>query len=129
MTGTSSTPSDASVTAEAQHEEVQPIELRPRSRAEVPAIVTPPANPWANYPNACETFRVIQSTKQRTKKDGSKYYPLDYKRNRFKRNRRDRDRTRKLVEFVAKEMGVEYETVLAVFSRHESTWNPEAIHV
>jgi hypothetical protein len=106
---------------------VEPIELRlpPRTAA----APTPPSNPWTNYPNVCETFNVIQSTERVRGKDKKWHYPVRYKRNRYKRAYKERRRTRKLVEFVAEEMGVAHPEFFAAFAMHESTWNPEAIHI
>lgn len=93
------------------------------------ASVAPPSNPWANYPNVCETFKIIQSSKRVKDKKGKWRYPVRYKRNRYKRPYQDRRRTRKLVEFVAKEMGVSHPKFFSAMAMHESTWNPEAIHI
>jgi len=107
---------------------VEPLELRLPSRA-VASAPPAPVNPWVNYPNVCETFNVIQSPTQVRGKNGKKHFPLHYKRNRYKRAYSERRRTRKLVEFVAEEMGVAHPEFFAAFAMHESTWNPETIHI
>jgi hypothetical protein len=81
-------------------------------------------NPWADYPNRCETFTVYQGKYNRK----TKRHSLHYRRNRFERSRKDRDRTRSLIRMVAREMGAEPELLLAI-AHHESSWNPEAIHI
>jgi len=124
------TPSDEAMLAGETQEDAktEPLELRSPSRTTA-AAVTPPSNPWANYPNVCETFNVIQSPDRVRDKKGKLHYPVRYKRNRYKRAYEERRRTRDLVEFVAKEMGVAHPEFFAAFAMHESTWNPEAIHI
>jgi len=108
---------------------IEPIDLRIPSRDTAPAVPAPPSNPWVNYPNVCETFNIIQSTTRVRGKKKKWHYPVRYKRNRYKRAYSERRRTRKLVEFVAEEMGVTRPEFFAAFAMHESTWNPEAIHI
>jgi len=95
---------------------------------EATSVAPPPSNPWVGYPNVCETFKVIQGSKRVKGKKGH-HYPVSYKRNRYVRTREDKARTRKLVELVAKEMGVAEPDFFVAFALHESTWNPEAIHI
>lgn len=115
--------------------DVQEIEVESETESEVQAEedVSPtpatPASRWASYPNTCETFTVIQSPDRIRGKDGKWHYPVRYKRNRYDRGRSDRARTKKLIEFVAKEMGVKHPEFFVAFALHESTWNPEAIHI
>jgi hypothetical protein len=94
-----------------------------------PATAVVPSSPWANYPNVCETFNMIQNPTRRKDSKGNWHYPVNYKRQRYQRTRKDRVNTSKLVEFVAKEMGVEHPELFVMFAMHESTWNPEAIHI
>lgn len=109
--------------------ELAEVEEAPTVKAEAePPTPVPPSNPWANYPNVCETFKVIQSSKRVKTKTGWRY-PLNYRRNRYKRSKADQKRTRQLVELVAREMGVKEPKFFAAFALHESTWNPEAIHI
>jgi hypothetical protein len=81
-----------------------------------------PLNPWQSYPFACETFNVYRNDKNSS---------LWYKRNRFVRSKKDRQQTRKLIRMVAREMGASRDAQLVVemMAMHESTWNPEAIHI
>lgn len=97
---------------------------RPTQKATVKPEPTVPPNPWLGYENVCETFTVYQSNK-RTKKGT---YPVRYKRNRYKRRRKDQLQTKKLIEMVAEEMGANPDLV-EMLAAHESSHNPEAIHI
>jgi len=108
--------------ADRNNSTVSDLDSEPDNSASAP-------NPWTNYPNACETFTVIQSSKRVRGKKGKWHYPIRYKRNRYHRSREDRVRTRKLVKMVAEEMGVKHPEFFDAFALHESTWNPEAIHI
>lgn len=112
--------------------EVEPTSELEKVETEEPAQAADPeatpSNPWTNYPNVCETFTVYQSPRRVKTKKGWKY-PLNYRRNRYKRSRADQTRTRELVELVAREMGVKEPEFFAAFALHESSWNPEAIHI
>jgi hypothetical protein len=94
-----------------------------------PTVATVTTNPWHNYPNECETFTVIQSPKLVRRKDGTKSYPLRYRRNRYHRPRSDLDRTKQIIELVAKEMGVKPVKLFTGHASHEASLNPEAIHI
>lgn len=82
------------------------------------------ASPWADYPNNCETFTVYQGRYN----PKTRRHALNYQRNRFKRTYSDQRRTRELIKMVAREMGADPAVLLAI-ADHESTWNPEAIHI
>lgn len=86
---------------------------------------------WAGYPNHCESFTVTEGTKRVKNKRGDKVWPVYYKRNRYKRKRSDQRRTRKLIRMVAKEMGADEEGqyLVDMIAYHESSFNPEAIHI
>jgi len=86
-------------------------------------------NPWHNYPNACETFTVIQSPKLVRRKDGRQSYPIRYRRNRYHRPRSELKRTQEVIELVAKEMGVKDIKLFTGHASHEASYNPEAIHI
>jgi len=98
-------------------------------RKEKPTVTTVATNPWQDYPNVCETFTVIQSPKLVRRKDGTQTYPLRYRRNRYKRPRSDLVRTQKVIELVAKEMGVKDVQLFTGHASHEASFNPEAIHI
>lgn len=86
---------------------------------------------WASYSNVCETFTVFEGAKMVKDKKGKKHYPVRHHRNRYDRKKSDEKRTRELIRFVAKEMGADEEGqyVIDMMAFHESTWNPEAIHI
>ena len=94
------------------------------------ASTEPPTNPWHNYPNACETFTVLEGSKLVKTKKG-KRYPVRYRRNRYKRRRSDQRRTHNLIKMIVKEMGGDRdaESIVSMIAMHESSWNPEAIHI
>lgn len=93
--------------------------------------VAPPGARWKEYPNVCETFTVIEGDTRVKNRDGKLVYPVRYKRNRFKRTRRDQRRTRKLIRMVAREMGADAagQYLVDMMAHHESSWNAEAIHI
>jgi len=86
---------------------------------------------WAAYDNHCESFTVVEGTKLIRNRRGEHVYPVHHRRNRYKRSRADQRRTRELVRLVAKEMGAnrEGQYLVDMIAYHESTWNPEAIHI
>lgn len=86
---------------------------------------------WADYENYCETFTVVEGTTRVKNKHGEKVWPVNYKRNRYKRKRSDQRRTRQLIRMVAQEMGADREGqyLVDMIAHHESSWNPEAIHI
>jgi len=94
-----------------------------------PTVATVATNPWHNYPNVCETFTVIQSPKLVRRKDGTRTYPIRYKRNRYTRPRSELNRTRDVIELVAKEMGAKDFKLFTGHASHEASFNPEAIHI
>jgi hypothetical protein len=99
---------------------------------ETPVIAARPGEEWVDYPNACETFTVIEGSKRvKNEKTGKMKYPLRFKRNRFKRKRSDQRRTRELIRLVAQEMGANEagQYLVDMIAHHESSWNPEAIHI
>lgn len=112
--------SDATVATEATNV------MLPRGRS----VATVATNPWHNYPNACETFTVIEGSKLVKGKKGKKF-PVRYRRNRFKRKKSDQYRTRDLIKMVVKEMGGDSDAqrIVSMIAMHESSWNPEAIHI
>lgn len=89
------------------------------------------ANRWAQYANVCETFSVLEAEKLVKNKRGERVYPLRYRRNRYDRKLSHQRRTRDLIALVAREMGVDREGQILVdmLAHHESSWNPEAIHI
>lgn len=101
----------------------------PESATHQAITVPDEVNPWHNYANVCETFTVIQSPRAVKRKRGGYSYPLRYKRNRYRRPRSDNDRTKAIVELVAKEMGVKHPKFFVGHATHESSLNPEAIHI
>jgi len=106
-------------------DQTQPLDLRTRPEALTPSV----QRLWSSYPNVCESFNMIQSTHRVKDSKGRWHYPINYRRNRYVRTEEDKARTRKLIELVAKEMGVKHPKFFAAFALHESTWNPEAIHI
>ena len=120
--------------AVADTDEGVPVEAESVPRTEAEEETAPVAqmapNPWHNYPNVCETFNVVQGTKLVKTKNG-KTYPLHYKRNRYNRKKSDTYRTRDLIKMVVGEMGGDKEAqrIVAMIALHESSWNPEAVHV
>lgn len=86
---------------------------------------------WEAFPNVCESFTVVEGTRRIRKKNGHLGYPINYRRNRYKRTFSDQRRTRELIRFVAKEMGADLEGqyLLDMIAFHETSWNPEAIHI
>ena len=94
-----------------------------------PTVATVATNPWHNYPNACETFTVIQSPKLVRRKDGTQTYPIRYKRNRYHRPHSDTKRTQEVIALVAREMGVKDTHLFTGHAAHEASYNPEAIHI
>lgn len=123
-TGTGSTPILANVETFSAHVVSEPNLTVPP----LPATPTEPSNPWHNYSNVCETFTVIQSEKA-VRKEGRLMYPVSYRRNRYVRPQSDMDRTRDIIQLVAKEMGVEDPRFFVAQASHESSFNPEAIHI
>jgi hypothetical protein len=89
------------------------------------------ANPWHGYPNVCETFTVIEGTKQVKNKKGQKVWPVRHRRNRYQRKHSDQRRTRDLIKMVVAEMGGDEDAqrIVSMIAMHESSWNPEAIHI
>jgi len=98
----------------------------PQKRSSAPVAT----NPWHNYPNVCETFTVLEGEKLVKTKKGKKY-PVRYRRNRYNRKRSDQRRTRDLIKLVVKEMGGDDDAqrIVSMIAMHESSWNPEAIHI
>lgn len=91
-----------------------------------------PTVPWSDYPNMCETFTVIEGAKRfRNPATGKLQYPIRHKRNRFHRKRSDQRRTRELIRLVTREMGADRaaQYLVDMIAFHESSWNPEAIHI
>jgi len=86
---------------------------------------------WENYPNTCESFRVVEGTKRVKNKRGELVYPVVHRRNRFKRSRKDQKRTAALVRMVVREMGgnVPAWYLTAMMAHHEASFNSEAIHI
>lgn len=102
------------------NEAVNVVAPKPKAPTPVPVLT----NPYMDYPNMCETFTVFEGTiDKRTHRA-----KVRFKRNRFNRKRSERYRSRDLVRLVAKEMGAS-EALLQMIAHHESTWNPEAIHI
>lgn len=87
--------------------------------------------PLTHAKSVCETFVVIEGDTRIKNKHGKWVYPVRYKRNRYKRTRKDLRRTQKLIRLVAKEMGADEsgQYLVDMIARHESSWNPEAIHI
>jgi len=102
----------------------------PREKS-VPQVAQHKTNPWHNYPNVCETFTVVEGTKQVKNKRGERVWPTRHKRNRYNRKKSDQKRTRDLIKMVVKEMGgdADAERIVSMIAMHESSWNPEAIHI
>ena len=100
----------------------------PRTR---PTVATVTANPWHNYTNVCETFTVTEGTKRVKNNRGEMVWPVRHRRNRYNRRKSDQQRTRKLVKMVVKEMGGDDDAqrLVSMIAMHESSWNPEAIHI
>lgn len=100
----------------------------PRTR---PTVATVAKNPWHNYPNVCETFTVVEGTRKVKNRNGQMVWPVRHRRNRFKRKRSDQQRTRDLIKMVVKEMGGDKDAqrIVSMIAMHESSWNPEAIHI
>lgn len=96
-----------------------------------PTVATVTTNPWHDYENACETFTVIEGTKRVKNKQGQRVWPVRHKRNRYKRKRSDQYRTRNLIKMIVKEMGgdADAQRVVSMIAMHETSWNPEAIHI
>jgi len=90
-----------------------------------------PGAQWMDYPNVCETFTVIEGTSRVKDKGGKMVYPLRYRRNRFDRKRSHQKRTKEIILLVAKEMGADEagQHLVAMMAHHESSYNPEAIHI
>lgn len=114
-----------------EEDEVDEIAEAPEERA-TPVAVAQPGDAWKTYPNACETFTVIEgAARVRNKKTGKMEYPIRFRRNRFNRKRGDQRRTRELIRLVAREMGADEagQYLVDMIAHHESSWNPEAIHI
>jgi len=101
----------------------------PRKTTPTPATIK--RSPWQDYPNHCETFRVVESTRKVKNKHGEMVYPIRYRRLRFKRSNKDTRRTAELVRMVAKEMGANTagQHLVEMIAAHESSKNSEAIHI
>jgi hypothetical protein len=100
----------------------------PRTR---PTVATVATNPWHNYTNVCETFTVTEGTKKVKNRNGQMVWPTRHRRNRYNRKKSDQRRTRELVKMVVKEMGGDDDAqrIVSMIAMHESSWNPEAIHI
>jgi hypothetical protein len=123
-------PMEEEVEPEAGVDEVEAVSAEAGTE-ENPASAQPTV-PWDSYPNVCETFTVIEGTKRvRNKNTGKLQYPIRYKRNRYDRKRSDQRRTREIIRLVAREMGADEagQYLVDMIAHHESSWNPEAIHI
>lgn len=115
--------------------DAEDIQDLPREKgAENPSV--PPAQEevaprWADYPNVCESFTVIEGDTRVKTQNGQRKYPVRFKRNRYERSWKDQRRTRKLIRLVAREMGADEDAqrLIEMIAHHESSWNPEAIHI
>jgi hypothetical protein len=86
---------------------------------------------WNDYLNVCESFSVVEGDQLVRNTKGQLVYPVRHRRNRYVRTRADRRSTRDLIRLVAKEMGADKagQDLIDMIAYHESTWNPEAIHI
>jgi len=100
-------------------------------KTSAPQVAQHKTNPWHDYTNVCETFTVVEGTKKVRNKDGQMVWPSRHRRNRYNRKKSDTRRTQALVKMVVKEMGgdADAQRIVAMIAMHESSFNPEAIHI
>lgn len=110
---------------------VEPLPAEASPKVGATSAVLQPKTAWSDYPNACETFTVIEGTKRVKTKKGKLRYPIRFRRNRFDRKRSHQKSTRDLIRMVAREMGADEagQYLVETMAHHESSWNPEAIHI
>jgi hypothetical protein len=86
-------------------------------------------NPWASFPNVCESFTAHQGEVVFNKRKGRKTASVQYKRNRYAYPVSDQKRTKELIRLVAREMGVAEPDFFVAMAAHESSFHPEAVHI
>lgn len=82
---------------------------------------------WKDIANTCETFTAFRGSPKR--KDGKLVATTTYRRNRYQYTVSDRERTREIIRLVAKEMGVEDPDIFVTMATHESSLQPETVHI
>lgn len=100
--------------------------LAPSSAVPRKEVVAPvrriPERSDSSVPNHCEGLVAVQVTRDgRTR--------TVHRRDRYVRTKEDRRRTKDLIRLVASEMGVRHPDFFVDVAMHESTLNPEAIHI